>query len=494
MRSVLAWNGLPVTRILDQAPRTVPRIVIVGDSMIDRYFDGQARRISPEAPVPVLRVTSSREVPGGAANVALNIAALGGDVTLISYVGADDDAGRLTGMLEAANVRCRFVTARHARTIVKLRARSMHQQMLRLDFEDDFAAEDHAALLDLVAQELGDARALVLSDYAKGTLAAVAQMIALAGQAGVPAIVDPKGTDFTRYRGAHVVTPNEGEFRAASGYAGQGDEAGLAAQAEALRAAVGIDNLLVTRGERGMMLVADTGAPRFVATEAKDVFDVTGAGDTVVGVLAYALAAGVPLAEAMTLANRAAGIVVGRHGTAAVTREELFGAADPAGDPLAQIRRAQAVGERIVMTNGCFDLLHAGHVRYLEEARRLGDRLVVALNSDASVRRLKGEARPVNTFEHRRAVLAGLRAVDWVVGFGDEPGADRDTPRAIIAAIAPDVLVKGADYSVETIVGAAEVLARGGEVRTIDLVAGLSTTELLRRQASSPSALSEPAA
>jgi D-beta-D-heptose 7-phosphate kinase/D-beta-D-heptose 1-phosphate adenosyltransferase len=458
------------------------KIVIVGDAMLDRYLDGRAGRISPEAPVPVLRVCSTREVPGGAANVALNIAALGGDVTLISYVGDDADGACLRRILETAGVRCRFVTAVKARTIVKLRAISMHQQMLRLDFEDDFADQDHRELHAILGEELVGARALVLSDYAKGTLDEVARMIVAAREAGVVSIVDPKGADYARYRGAHVITPNENEFRQAADYAALEGDSELEMRAHIFRETVNVDNLLVTRGERGMMLVGAESSARFIATEAKDVFDVTGAGDTVVGVLALALASGVGLVDAMVLANRAAGIVVGRHGTAAVAFGDLFGVADPTADTFRQIRVAQQAGERIVMTNGCFDLLHAGHVRYLEEARKLGDRLVVALNNDASVTRLKGPSRPVNTFEHRRKVLTALRSVDWVVGFGDEGGADRDTPREIIVQIAPDVLVKGADYSVETIVGAAEVLARGGEVRTIELVADLSTTELLRRQ------------
>lgn len=460
------------------------KIVIVGDAMIDRYLDGRATRISPEAPVPVLKVASSREVPGGAANVALNIAALGGRVTLISYVGDDEDGRCLRRMLEAAGVTCLFATASQARTIMKLRALSMHQQMLRLDFEDDFAAEDHEDLLAIVQRQLVDANALVLSDYAKGTLTRVGDMIRLGRAAGVASIVDPKGSDFGRYRGAHVITPNEAEFRQAASYAGQNGDAALAVAAQAFRERVGIDNLLVTRGEKGMMLIDAQASARFIATEAKEVFDVTGAGDTVIGVLAYALASHVPMVEAMGLANRAAGIVVGRHGTSAVSTQDLFGSAKPTEGTLDEIRIAQRTGERIVMTNGCFDLLHAGHVRYLEEARKLGDRLVVALNSDASVRRLKGPERPINSFEHRKTVLTALRSVDWVVGFGDDDddAADRDTPRRIIARIGPDVLVKGADYTIDTIVGADEVIARGGEVRTIDLVAGLSTTELLRRQ------------
>lgn len=470
---------------------TDAKIVIIGDAMLDRYMVGQASRISPEAPVPVLRVRSSREVPGGAANVALNIAALGGKVTLISYVGADQDAECLRKILESAGVRCRFVRALHSRTIVKLRALSMHQQMLRLDFEDDFSSEDHATLHALLAEELADARALVLSDYAKGTLAEVAPMIALARAVGIPTIVDPKGSDFRRYAGAQIITPNESEFRQASGYTAQEGDAALETHARAFRDAVNVENLLVTRGERGMMLVGPTAPTRFIATEAKDVFDVTGAGDTVIGVLALGLASDMPLVDAMILANRAAGIVVGRHGTTAVTHEDLFGGAG--GDALAEIRAAQRSGARVVMTNGCFDVLHAGHVQYLEEARKLGDRLVVALNSDASVRRLKGASRPVNSFEHRRAVLAALRAVDWVIGFGDEDSADRDTPLAIIKQVEPDVLVKGADYTIDTIVGANEVLLRGGEVRTLDLVAGLSTTELLRRQKISSKSIEESA-
>lgn len=458
------------------------KIVIVGDVMLDRYLEGQVKRVSPEAPVPVLRVHRSREVPGGAANVALNIAKLGSSVTLVAYVGDDVDATHLQTMLDAGGVTCRFITAASARTIVKLRALSMHQQMLRLDFEDSFVDEAHDALLEIIRDEIRSANVLVLSDYAKGTLAEVEKMISIARDAGVPCIVDPKGSDFKRYQGAYLITPNEDEFRQAARYFNHESDSELEIRGREFCAEIAVDNLLVTRGERGMMLVSGDTPARFISSEAKDVFDVTGAGDTVISVMSLALACGVDLYDATVLANRAAGIVVGRSGTTTVTREELLGAGEMSADVIQQVRLAQQAGERIVMTNGCFDVLHAGHVKYLEEARKLGDRLIVALNTDSSVSRLKGPSRPVNSFEHRRMVLLALRSVDWVIGFGEDEGDDRDTPLAIIKNVAPDVLVKGADYTVNTIVGAAEVLAGGGEVRTIDLVSGISTTEILRRQ------------
>lgn len=458
------------------------KIVIVGDVMIDRYLEGQVKRVSPEAPVPVLRVHGSREVPGGAANVALNIAKLGGNVTIIAYVGDDADAAQMQTMLDAEGVTCRFITAESARTIVKLRALSMHQQMLRLDFEDSFVDEAHDALLEILRDEIRSANLLVLSDYAKGTLAEVEKMILIARDAGVPCVVDPKGSDFHRYRGAHIITPNEVEFRQAARHLSDEDDFKLEARGREFCAEIGVDNLLITRGERGMMLVSTDAPVRVISSEAKEVFDVTGAGDTVISVVSLALASGIDLYDAIVLANRAAGIVVGRSGTSTITREDLLGDGEVGVDVLGQVRLAQQAGERIVMTNGCFDVLHAGHIKYLEEARKLGDRLIVALNTDSSVSRLKGPSRPVNSFEHRRMVLLALRSVDWVIGFGDDEGDDRDTPLAIIKKVAPDVLVKGADYTVSTIVGANEVLAAGGEVRTIELISGLSTTEILRRQ------------
>jgi len=453
------------------------RILVVGDVMLDRYWTGHTRRISPEAPVPVVRVEHQRGVPGGAGNVALNLAALDVAVTLAGVTG-DDEAGReLAAALSAAGVSLALRTVAGVPTITKLRVISRNQQLIRLDFEDDLSAggEIAADSLPLDAVDL-----VVLSDYAKGTLAHPEAIIAAARDAGVPVLVDPKGQDFSRYRGATLLTPNHAEFSAVVG--DTQDDAALVERASSLRRDLSLEALLVTRGERGMTLVTHDGVVHLSA-DAREVYDVTGAGDTVIAMLAAAIAAGSNFEQAAQLANLAAGVAVGKLGTATVTRDELQQAMHRRGvggrsvvsqdDLVAIVADARARGQRVVMTNGCFDILHAGHVAYLEEAKRLGDRLIVAVNDDASVATLKGPRRPVNPLADRMSVLAALAAVDWVVPFSD------DTPAALIAALAPDVLVKGGDYRPEQIAGADTVLASGGEVRVLAFQEGRSTTRIL---------------
>ena len=460
------------------------RVLVAGDLMLDRYWSGPARRISPEAPVPVVHVSELDDRPGGAGNVALNVAALGGRAWVCAPVGADEAAAVLRARLEAAGVGCAFEVVPQAATITKLRVLARHQQLIRLDFEDGFPDFEPARLAAGVTALLDAAGIVVCSDYAKGALRDVAAVIAAARTAGRPVLVDPKGTDYARYAGALLITPNEAEFAAVAGE--WADEAGLVAKARRLAADCGIGHVLITRSERGMTLVAADGAPaQHIPTRAREVFDVTGAGDTVIATLAAALAAGSPLADAVQLANHAAGIAVGKLGTATVTPLELAAALAPARPPAAgvvertalleELAAARARGERIVMTNGCFDLLHAGHVRYLAEAAALGDRLIVAVNDDASVRRMKGSERPINPLAARMEVLAALRAVDWVVPFTE------DTPRALIAQLLPDVLVKGGDYRPEDIAGGAEVIAAGGEVIVLGFVEGHSTTATVGR-------------
>ncbi|TCO81621.1 D-alpha,beta-D-heptose 7-phosphate 1-kinase /D-beta-D-heptose 1-phosphate adenylyltransferase [Plasticicumulans lactativorans] len=462
---------------------TRARVLVVGDLMLDRYWSGATRRISPEAPVPVVHVAGTEDRPGGAGNVALNLAALGAHATVLGLTGDDEAAAVLRARLEAAGVACAFEVVPGRATITKLRVLSRHQQLIRLDFEDGFPGFEPARLAATFARHLDEADVVVCSDYAKGCLAAVEPLIAAARAAGKPVLVDPKGQDFRRYRGATLITPNEAEFAAVAGR--WDDDAGLVARARALAADCGFAQVLVTRSERGMTLVEAGGRAQHIASKAREVFDVTGAGDTVVATLAAALAAGSPLVDAVHLANTAAGVVVGKLGTATVSVAELHAALTPArpaqagvvGVPalLAEVAAARARGERVVMTNGCFDLLHAGHVAYLGEAAALGDRLIVAVNDDASVGRLKGPARPINPLGARMAVLAGLRAVDWVVPFAE------DTPRELIARVLPDVLVKGGDYRPEDIVGGAEVLAAGGEVIVLGFVDGHSTTATVAR-------------
>jgi D-beta-D-heptose 7-phosphate kinase/D-beta-D-heptose 1-phosphate adenosyltransferase len=457
------------------------RVLVAGDLMLDQYWFGLTARISPEAPVPVVRVRESQERAGGAANVAVNLAALGARTLVTGLTGADPAADRLEALLTAAGIDCRFVRSPGAPTITKLRVLSRNQQLIRLDQEEDFGPAPLGSVASAVDAALDGSGMVILSDYGKGALNDVAELIGRCRRAGKPVLVDPKGTDFGRYRGATGLTPNLGEFEAVVGHCAA-DET-LVARGETLRAELGLDILLITRSERGMTVIVRDAAPLHLPAEAREVYDVTGAGDTVIAVLGAGLAAGLAPGDAAALANLAAGLVVRKIGVATVTPSELKLALHQrgkgGGGPVSRaelvsfVREAQARGERVLMTNGCFDILHAGHVAYLEEAKSLGDRLVVAVNDDQSVRRLKGPGRPVTPLADRMAVLAGLAAVDWVVPFS---GA---TPRELICEVLPDVLVKGGDYAVEDIEGGDCVRAHGGEVRVLKFHAGRSTTAVL---------------
>jgi D-beta-D-heptose 7-phosphate kinase/D-beta-D-heptose 1-phosphate adenosyltransferase len=456
------------------------RVLVVGDAMLDEYWFGDAGRISPEAPVPIVHAQSTEQRPGGAANVALNIAALGARARLVAAVGADAHGELLSRRLAERGVECSFVRSGELPTIHKLRVLARNQQLIRLDAEQPLhdCAEALETLFDAA---LGAADIVLLSDYGKGTLSRAGRLIESARRAGVAVLVDPKGRDFHVYRGATVLTPNQAEFEAVAGpWAG---EAEFLDKAERLREDLGLEALLVTRGERGLTLIGRGEAPVTLAAEAREVFDVTGAGDTVIALMAAALGAGLSGAEAAALANLGAGLVVAKIGVASVSRAELSLALHRRGsggrgvvdaDRLdGVVREAKARGERIVMTNGCFDILHAGHVAYLEEAKSLGDHLIVAVNDDASVNRLKGPGRPLMPLADRLAVLAGLAAVDWVVPFSE------DTPAALIERLLPDVLVKGGDYEVKEIAGGEAVLRGGGEVRVLPYKEGRSTSALL---------------
>ena len=457
-------------------------VLVVGDVMLDRYWHGSTNRISPEAPVPVVRVDQMEDRPGGAANVALNIAALGAPAWLVGVTGEDEAADSLQQRLAAAGVDARFQRIAHQPTILKLRVMSRHQQLLRLDFEEPFHT-DSAAMLAEVEALLDKVGVLILSDYGKGALQNHQALIRAARRHGIPVLADPKGKDFAIYRGATLITPNLSEFEAVVGRCH--DEAELVGRGLNLLAELELDALLVTRGEHGMTLLRAGHAPLHLPAQAREVFDVTGAGDTVISTLAAALAAGEEMPQAVALANLAAGIVVGKLGTATISAPELRRAVQrehgigcgvmTLEQLLPALEDARAHGERLVFTNGCFDILHAGHVSYLEQARALGDRLIVAINDDASVTRLKGSGRPVNTVDRRMAVLAGLGAVDWVVSFAE------DTPEFLLQQILPDVLVKGGDYSVDQVVGADIVRAAGGEVRVLNFVDSCSTTAIVEK-------------
>ncbi|HEY8037226.1 MAG TPA: bifunctional D-glycero-beta-D-manno-heptose-7-phosphate kinase/D-glycero-beta-D-manno-heptose 1-phosphate adenylyltransferase HldE [Methylobacter sp.] len=458
------------------------RIIVIGDVMLDRYWSGQAARISPEAPVPVVRVKAIEDRVGGAGNVALNIAKLGGKVTLLGVVGDDAEGDAIRRLLEAEGVVCDFVVERKIRSICKLRVMAQHQQLIRLDFEETSLKFDSDVLLAKLAEHLPKNDTVVFSDYGKGTLADVSAYIIEAKQAGIKVLVDPKGADYQRYTQADLITPNLSELQAVVGVAENEDD--LIEKGRALLKRYQIPTLLLTRGEAGMTLVQDAQVHSLPA-QAKDVFDVTGAGDTVIAVMALAVALDMALYDAMYLANLAGGIVVGKLGTSTVSMQELTRAMHGDRDSrygivseneLAQILEgAKAHDERIIMTNGCFDLLHAGHVTYLQQARALGDRLVVAVNSDASVRQLKGESRPINGLQERMTVLSALACVDWVVSFEEE------TPERLYCKLLPDVIVKGGDYSSEQVAGGDCVIRAGGEVKILQFVDGQSTTAMIKK-------------
>ncbi|WP_067014482.1 bifunctional D-glycero-beta-D-manno-heptose-7-phosphate kinase/D-glycero-beta-D-manno-heptose 1-phosphate adenylyltransferase HldE [Marinomonas spartinae] len=460
-------------------------ILVVGDVMLDRYWYGGTSRISPEAPVQVVKVSNIEDRPGGAANVALGLSKLGVSVTLIGVVGRDDNAAVLSRCLEEAGVNCRFVYSDTLPTITKLRVMSRHQQLIRLDFEErEDTLSQNEALAKEVAACLPESDAVIFSDYAKGCLADVRSLISLANEEGVPSFVDPKGDDFSIYQGATLVKPNLLEFENIVGKCRSVKE--LEEKGKALREQFGWEALLVTRGEDGLVLLSEGKPPFSLATAAKEVFDVTGAGDTVIAVLTAVYVTSKRFVDAVEYANQAAGYVVGKLGTASIDAEHLgaimfqrshttnFGVLTP-DELLKQIKLAQLSGEKVVFTNGCFDILHPGHVAYIKQAKALGDRLIVAVNTDASVKRLKGDKRPINNLEHRMAVLEGVGAIDWVTWF------DEDTPQRIIEQLTPDVLVKGGDYTIDTIVGAQHVLDHGGEVKVLTFVDGYSTTSIIEK-------------
>lgn len=459
------------------------KVLVLGDVMLDRYWFGATNRISPEAPVPVVKVQQNEERAGGAANVAMNIASLNVPIKLLGMTGQDEAAQALAKLLADQRIDCDFVRLDSHPTITKLRILSRHQQLLRLDFEENFHDVQSDELLSRLQHYIAGYGALILSDYGKGTLSQVQQMIQIARQANVPVLIDPKGTDFERYRGATLLTPNMSEFEAVVGTCHSEQE--IVDKGLALIRQFDLTALLVTRSEKGMTLIRPQQEAFHLPTQAQEVFDVTGAGDTVISVLGTAIADGRSLEEACYLANVAAGIVVGKLGTSTVSTVELENAIHRRSEngfgimseqELKQaVAKAKARGEKIVMTNGCFDILHLGHVSYLANARKLGDRLIVAVNSDASVKRLKGEQRPINNLETRMAVLAGLASVDWLVAFEEE------TPQRLISEILPDLLVKGGDYKPEEIAGSKEVWANGGDVKVLNFENGYSTSNMIKK-------------
>lgn len=468
-------------------PITLPdfnqaKVLVIGDVMLDRYLFGDTARISPEAPVPIVKIANTNNRPGGAGNVALNITALGAKAILLGMTGQDEASEILQDQLKTANVDHDLCLSKDIATIIKLRVISRNQQLLRMDFEEELHVANKNSLVERYKKHLSEAKLIILSDYKKGTLSAPQELIRLAREAKIPVLVDPKGTDFSIYRYANIITPNYKEFEAVVGSCQNEEE--ILNKGRELLSKYNIDTLLVTRGEDGMTLI-DHNQSLHLPAYAREVFDVTGAGDTVIGVLGAGIACGLEFSHATALANLAASIVVSKLGAATVSTTELqvaltgktsFAKGILTEEQLVRaVKEARAQGQKIIFTNGCFDILHAGHVTYLQLAKQLGDHLIVAVNADESIKRLKGENRPINTLDQRMTVLASLGMVDWVVSFAD------DTPERLLRLIKPDLLVKGSDYKPDQIVGADIVRSYGGEVRIMNHNYTLSSTSILKR-------------
>lgn len=466
------------------------RCLVIGDLMLDEYLWGKAERISPEAPVQVVDVVREELRLGGAGNVVNNLVALGAQVAVCSVIGED---GNGRSLLEDFNQRAVAVDGIFSdparRTSRKTRVVASHQQIVRIDREsrEPLSVEMEGQVCTWITAHAAAFNVILLSDYLKGVLTGrvIETVVAAASPTAIPVLVDPKGTDFSRYQGVTILTPNRKEAEAAAGIAILDTES-LGRAAGLIMEGAGLENLLVTRSEEGMSLFSRNGEAVHIPTVAREVFDVSGAGDTVLASLAIGVAAGLGMAEAARLANIAAGIAVGKLGTSTVSPAEIINAVSLVHsdsdskikhlDVLTSIITAEkARGKRVVFTNGCFDLLHAGHVKYLQKARSLGDLLVLGLNSDASVRRLKGKLRPLIGEDERAHILAALDCIDYVAIF------DEDTPLELITALKPDILAKGGDYTVDGVVGKDVVEAYGGRVELVSFVDGKSTTNIIER-------------
>jgi len=465
------------------------KVLVIGDIMLDRYIHGDVERISPEAPVPVLRHARRYERAGGAANVAMNLAGLGCQTFLGGFWGSDSEQAELAAILERAGIDTVGVVSTSLPTISKTRIVGRTQQLLRLDIEsrDTPPAAEAQRLQNRATELVPKVHAVILSDYAKGSLSSALceAIIRTARTAGIPVLADPKTPDFSKYNGATTVCPNLGELAAATGIPAHHTNDLLAA-GQALVTEHDLKFLTVTMSEKGISVLRPASVYHSPA-RAREVFDVSGAGDTVIATLAASLAGGLQVETAVELANLAAGIVVSKVGTVPIAAHELVAALTPssgltAGEKILDLERIKlrvaewrASGETIVFTNGCFDLLHVGHITLLEDCRRFGSKLVLGLNADASVCRLKGPTRPIVSERERARVMAALAAVDAVVLF------EEDTPLELIRALKPNVLVKGGDYTIETVVGHEDVIASGGRVEIVPTVEGFSTTNIVKK-------------
>ncbi len=474
------------------------RILVVGDVMLDRYLWGDVKRISPEAPVPVVRVRQQSEVPGGAGNVAANLAGLECPVSILGICGNDEAGNRLRKIFLEKGIEPLLQESIARPTITKTRVMARGQQLLRLDEEEPriLSLELEEKITVRFEQKAPECDVVVLSDYGKGifqTPNLCQHLIHFCKIRGIPVLVDPKGADWTRYQGATCITPNTAELELVTGGAAEESEQELFQSASAIRRQYGLEWLLVTRGSRGMILCGNNDSPLMIPARAREVFDVSGAGDTVIATLAASLALKLSFPKAAQLANLAAGIVVGKLGTQPITHAELSTAIElndmqrqsTGASKIAVLESArilvkswQSSGQKVVFTNGCYDILHPGHIHLLHQSRDMGDRLIVGLNTDTSVRRLKGNTRPIVAERDRAAIVSALGCVDMVVLF------DEDTPLELIQAIKPDILVKGDDYRMDQVVGREAVESFGGRVCLVPLLQGYSTTQIAEKIAS----------
>jgi D-beta-D-heptose 7-phosphate kinase/D-beta-D-heptose 1-phosphate adenosyltransferase len=457
------------------------KIFVMGDVMLDRYLFGSTDRVSPEAPVPVVRITKTDDRPGGAANVAINLSKVGIQTSLFGVIGQDLEGRILEKLLISENIKCNLKKIENINTTIKTRIQSRGQQLIR--FDRDAVSERVQCFKKDIESNLSDIDAIIISDYAKGVTSGIAEIIKICKANHILTLVDPKGFDFKKYAGVDILTPNQNEFEAVVGEC-DSDNCLVEKALEMIRE-LELKALLITRSDKGMLLVRSNGEHFFLDTRARDVFDVTGAGDTVIAIFAAGLASGTDILNSAKIANLAAGVVVGKIGVAYIDQMELQNQISKSFEDnqgiqsLSQLNKlvnfSHRNSEKIIMTNGCFDILHAGHIAYLEEAKNLGDKLIVAVNDDNSVKQLKGSMRPINSLNDRMMVLSGLACVDWVISFSEE------TPLSLIKKIKPHVLVKGGDYSLDDVIGGKEVIQNGGEVRILSFKKGFSTTAIIER-------------
>lgn len=461
------------------------RVLVIGDVMLDKYWSGSVNRISPEGPIPVAHIHECLDKIGGAGNAALNLLSLGAKTHLIGMIGKDIEGKNLKAALKKSKIGYDLIETNQAPTITKLRVIGQNQQLIRLDFEKSYINIDKSELIKNYKKLIKGFDIILISDYAKGTLSNTQDLINIAKKAKKQVFIDPKGNDFTKYTGATLIKPNLKEFETIVGKCE--DQNDLINKAKKLQKQLDVEYLMITQGANGMTLISKNKVIAHEKTQAKEVFDVTGAGDTVIATLTAGISQGYDIKQAMHFSNTAAACVIKKLGAGTVTPKELqaqlnYNTPIKMGilnrdDLKTAVQTAQSIGKKIVFTNGCFDLLHGGHINYLTKAKQQGDLLIVAVNDDKSIRKLKGADRPISTLDSRLTILDALSCVDWVTGFHE------DTPKNLLKLLKPDILVKGTDYKIHEIVGHEIVQEYGGEIKRISNPNGkdYSTSEYVKK-------------